>query len=178
MTEPIRVRVQGGQSGYDTVVTDIETGRILPTTRVDLKLASGEFTVAHLDVVVDEVDVEAEVVPRTAATIAEFAVSKLDLEPGDVIVVVPAPGIVNTPEETRSLQEAIQHAFQALGSTNEALVMPPGTMLTTLRGLGRVPEEERCSVCGWPDHSAEWKHGPVEEAAPPSPTHHHRDLAD
>jgi hypothetical protein len=77
--------------------------------------------------------------PAWAVQVVEFAVSKLHLEPGEILVLVPDREVVDSVEVARQLQEALGHALAAWGFTNGVLVLPPGSELTTMRGAEQAP---------------------------------------
>lgn len=89
-----------------------------------------------------------------AVAIAEFAVGRLGLAPDDVLIVVPAEGVIDSAEQARELQEAIAMAFDNIGVKYAGvLVFPPGSSLQAVKE-SEVPPEHAANV------------------------HHHRDLAD
>jgi len=133
MSGPTRVRVQSTDMlGKTTIVTDLDTGQqVRNWVAADIHVAADEVITARVDMVIEEVDVEAEVVPRDAATIADYVIARLDVQPGEVIFVIPDPNVIADEKGVRYLQEGLERIFERMDTRFDVLVLPPGTRLAS-----------------------------------------------
>jgi hypothetical protein len=162
-----RVRIQARQGiGKTASFTDADTGEAITNIiRADVHLDCDQFVTATLEEFVDEVDLLAEVVERQKADarqIADYAVAKLTVSPDDVLIIIPARGVIDNADEARELQDAAAAAFDGMGFVVHCLVIPPGSNIVTLSDIARLSQDNGPE----PDTSAIALRDETEQATP------------